>query len=66
MAKLKTDSPKKRSGRLTVTLGTDQRRKIEIIAKRLRTSAATIIRWALDEYIARSEKPPKPNSRKPR
>jgi hypothetical protein len=37
--------------RLTITLGGGQRRKIEAIAKSRRTSAATVIRWALDEYI---------------
>lgn len=37
--------------RLTITLGGGQRQKIEAIAKGRRTSAATVIRWALDEYI---------------
>ena len=47
----------KRSGksstteRLTITLGGGQRQKIEAIAKDRRTSAATVVRWALDEYI---------------
>jgi predicted transcriptional regulator len=39
--------------RLTITLGEDQRRQIAAIAQRRRTSAASIIRWAIDEYIAR-------------
>lgn len=37
--------------RLTITLGAGQRRRIESIANERRTSAATIIRWALDDYI---------------
>jgi hypothetical protein len=41
-----------RSDRLTITFGKGQRGKIEAIAKKRRTSAATVIRWALDEYIA--------------
>lgn len=41
-----------RSERLTITLGSDQRRKLAVIARKRRTSAATVIRWALDEYIA--------------
>jgi hypothetical protein len=39
------------SERLTITLGAGQRDKIESIANERRISAATIIRWALDEYI---------------
>ncbi len=39
------------SDRLTITLGAGQRERIESIASERRTSAATIIRWALDEYI---------------
>ncbi|NLX99951.1 MAG: ribbon-helix-helix protein, CopG family [Rhodopirellula sp.] len=38
--------------RLTVTLGEDQRRKIEAIANEARTSVATIIRQAVDRYLA--------------
>jgi len=38
--------------RLTVTLGDDQRQRIASIARERRTSEATIIRWAVDEYIA--------------
>jgi|GEM_PF-4750244 len=38
--------------RLTITLGRDQRSQIEAIAGHERTSIATVIRWALDEYIA--------------
>ncbi|MBK9126359.1 MAG: hypothetical protein IPM13_00960 [Phycisphaerales bacterium] len=41
-----------RSERLTVTLGKGQRARINAIAKRRRTSVATVIRWALDEYLA--------------
>jgi hypothetical protein len=41
-----------KSDRLTITLGAGQRRLIEAIARMRRTSAATVIRWALDEYIA--------------
>ncbi len=39
--------------RLTITLGDDQRRKIASIAREDRTSIATIIRQAVDCYIAR-------------
>ena len=38
--------------RLTITLGAGQRKRISAIASQRRTSAATVIRWALDEYIA--------------
>lgn len=38
--------------RLTITLGGDQRRQIESIAKERRTSAATVIRWAVDDYLS--------------
>ncbi len=40
-----------RSERLTVTLGDDQRRRIAAIARQRRTSAATVIRWAVDRYL---------------
>lgn len=40
-----------KSQRLTITLGIDQRRQIALIARRRRTSAAAIIRWAVDDYI---------------
>jgi predicted transcriptional regulator len=43
-----------KADRLTITLGTGQRRQLADIARRLRTSRATIIRWALDDYIARN------------
>lgn len=39
--------------RLTVTVGKGQRRQLEVIAKKRRTSAATVVRWALDEYFER-------------
>lgn len=45
-----------RSERLTITLGKGQRSRIALIAKKRRTSAATVIRWALDEYIAANTK----------
>lgn len=41
-----------KSDRLTITLGRDQRSQLEAIAGHERTSIATVIRWALDEYIA--------------
>jgi hypothetical protein len=44
-----------KSERLTITLGKGQRRRIEAIAKKNRTSAATVIRWALDEYVAKAK-----------
>jgi hypothetical protein len=44
-----------KSERLTITLGGGQRQKIGLIAKQHRTSAATVIRWALDEYIEANE-----------
>ncbi len=44
-----------KSERLTITLGGGQRQKIEAIATHRRTSAATVIRWALDEYIEANE-----------
>jgi predicted transcriptional regulator len=43
-----------KTDRLTITLGAGQARQIAAIARRLRTSRATIIRWALDEYIERN------------
>ena len=46
--------------RLTITLGSGQRRRIEAIAKKRRTSAATVIRWALDEYIEANSAKAKP------
>ena len=51
MKRAKTDTHAK-SERLTITLGEGQRRKIAAIARLHRTSAATVIRWALDQYIA--------------
>jgi hypothetical protein len=44
-----------KSERLTITLAVGQRKKIESIANQHRTSAATIIRWAIDEYIEGNE-----------
>lgn len=41
--------------RLTVTLGGGQRRKIGWMAKQRRTSVATVIRWALDDFIEANE-----------
>jgi len=43
-----------KAGRLTITLGTDQRRLIEAIAIERRTSAATVIRWAVDAYLSQN------------
>lgn len=44
-----------KSQRLTITLGNDQLRQIATLAKRRRTSAAAVIRWALDAYIAENK-----------
>ncbi len=41
-----------KADRLTITLGSGQRRKLQAIARQHRTSLATVIRWALDKYIA--------------
>lgn len=41
------------SERLTVTLGDDQRQRVDASARRRRVSSATVIRWALDEHIGR-------------
>jgi hypothetical protein len=38
--------------RLTITVGDDQLRQIARIARERRTSAAAVIRWALDAYIS--------------
>jgi predicted transcriptional regulator len=38
--------------RLTITLANGQRRKIEAIARDARTSVATVIRQAVDKYVA--------------
>jgi len=40
--------------RLTITLGAGQKPKIDAIAKKKRTNAATVIRWAIDQYLASS------------
>lgn len=40
------------SDRLTITLGEDQRRQVAAMARQRRTSEASIIRWAVDEYLA--------------
>jgi hypothetical protein len=40
-----------KSERLTITLAAGQRKKIELIANKHLTSAATVIRWAVDDYI---------------
>lgn len=42
--------------RLTITLGKGQKARIAAIARKQRTSAATVIRWALDAYIAANAK----------
>jgi len=42
------------SDRLTITLAKGQRRKIHAIAKRQHTSAATVIRWAVAKYLAKT------------
>jgi hypothetical protein len=49
---MKRDKKSERPKRLTITLARGQRGKIEAIAKRRRTSAATVIRWAVDKYLA--------------
>lgn len=38
--------------RLTITLANGQRRKIEAMARDARTSVATVIRQAVDKYVA--------------
>jgi predicted transcriptional regulator len=45
-----------KSERLTITLGPDQRRQLTKIAQRRRTSTATVIRWAVDDYIRRTSR----------
>ncbi len=62
MMRGKTDRSAK-SGRLTITLGKDQRREIVAMANERRTSAATVIRWALDEYIAQNRLKPRARAR---
>ena len=52
---MKPASKPESSERLTITLGKGQRRKIEAIAKRQRTSTATVIRWAVDKYLAKRD-----------
>jgi predicted transcriptional regulator len=50
---MKRTGDKKKPHRLTVTLLAGQRRKLESIAERKHISAATVIRWAVDEYLRR-------------
>ncbi len=45
-----------KSERLTITLAEGQRKRIKSIAEARRVSEATVIRWALDEYIVASDK----------
>jgi predicted transcriptional regulator len=40
--------------RLTITLGRGQRQKLAKIAHERRTSTATVIRWAVDDFIVRN------------
>lgn len=42
----------KKSERLTITLAAEQRRQVAAIAHERRTSEATVIRWAVDKYVA--------------
>jgi hypothetical protein len=51
-----------KSERFTITLATGQRRKIRGIARDKHISEATVIRWAVDEYVAG----PKPSRKKRR
>lgn len=62
MAKVSRESADK-ADRLTITLGKGQRARIAAIARMRRTSAATVIRWALDEYIAANAKSASPLGR---
>lgn len=48
---------KLKSERLTVSLDEDQKRLLDSASRDYRTSAATIIRWALDEYFGARESP---------
>jgi len=41
-----------KSDRLSITLGKGQRKQLQAIAEQRRTSLATVIRWALDDYVA--------------
>jgi hypothetical protein len=38
--------------RLTITLATGQKRKLRALATQHRTSLSTVVRWALDAYVA--------------
>jgi hypothetical protein len=49
---MKPENKSEKSNRLTITLAKGQRGRIEAIAKRRHTSAATVIRWAVDKYLA--------------
>jgi hypothetical protein len=49
---MKQDIKSGKSRRLTITLAKGQRGRIEAIARRRHTSAATVIRWAVDKYLA--------------
>ena len=50
---MKKENKSDKSKRLTITLGKGQRGRIEAIAKKRHTSAATVIRWAVDSYLAK-------------
>jgi hypothetical protein len=45
-----------KSERFTITLASGQRRKIRVIAREKRISEATVIRWAVDDYVAGTKK----------
>ncbi|MHB8486653.1 MAG: hypothetical protein ACYDCM_13140 [Candidatus Acidiferrales bacterium] len=45
-----------KTDRLTITLAGGQRRALMTIASKELTSAATVIRWALDDYIEKKLK----------
>lgn len=49
------DAESTKSERLTITLADDQRRRITAIARQRRTSAATVIRWAVDKYLGSND-----------
>lgn len=54
MKPLKKGSSRK-SNRLTITLAKGQRAEVAAIARDQRTSDATVIRWAIDKYVADSK-----------
>jgi hypothetical protein len=45
-------STKPKRHRLTITFGEGQKEKIDLLAKEKRTNVNTVIRWAIDSYLA--------------